>query len=69
MYQRLPRQSLILYVLSGYGLTHVQTSSGVIYNLNRKTPGIEFDKLRVGQNMRCQVSEKFSRVLSAVVLD
>lgn len=55
----------ILEVLPGYGLAHVQTAGGQVYGLNKKTPGIDFTELHVGQQVRCVVAPTFNRVLHA----
>jgi hypothetical protein len=55
-------------VLENFGLAHVKTSSGDVYGLTRKTPGIIFNDLRDGQKVRCTVTHKFHCVLSAELL-
>lgn len=59
----------IAEVLPGFGLANAQTAEGRIFAINRKTPGVNFDKLMEGKHVRCEVSDKFSRVLHAELLD
>lgn len=56
---------LIVEKLVGFGLAHIQTDSGDLYSVNRQTPGVEFDKLKEGQQLRCVVAEKPLRILRA----
>ena len=58
---------LVVEKLPGYGLAHVQTESGELYAVNRKTPGVEFDKLKEGQQVRCIVADKPLRLLRAEI--
>ena len=59
----------VFEVMGGIGLAHVRTASGQIFGLNRDTRGIDFSKLREGARVRCSVAQKFSRVMSAELLD
>ncbi len=58
----------IVEVLPGLGLAHMRGADGVVYGLNPKTPGIAFEALRVGLQLRCQVTTRFHRVLHAALL-
>ena len=58
----------IVEVLPGYGLAHVQTAEGQVYGLNRTTPGIDFEEIHAGQQVRCVVTLEFNRVLHAWLL-
>ena len=58
----------VVEVLAALGLAHVQTPEGMVYGINRQTPGVEFEALRRGQQVRCRVTDKFHRVLHADVL-
>ena len=55
----------IIEVLSGFGLAHFATDENVMYGINRQTPGLDFDQLREGQRLRCDVVPQFARVLHA----
>lgn len=46
-------------------LAHVRAADGLVYGLNPKTPGITFYALQPGQWVKCEVTEKFHRVLHA----
>jgi|GEM_PF-6232409 len=58
----------VVEVLAGIGLAHVRAANGLVYGLNRKTPGIAFDALQAGQRVQCQVAAKFHRVLHAALV-
>lgn len=58
----------VFEVLPRFGLAHLRTEDGRVYGLNRSTPGIRFDELHEGSRVRCTVTRKFSRVLTATVL-
>lgn len=55
----------VVEVLPGLGLAHVRGTDGLVYGINRRTPGIAFDALRTGQRVRCQVTGVLHRVLHA----
>lgn len=55
----------IVEVLPGLGLAHLRTADGTVYGLSRNTPGVAFDSLQAGQRLRCEVTERFHRVLRA----
>jgi len=55
-------------VHAGLGLAHVRGTDGLLYGVNRKTPGITFDALCVGQRLRCEVTSKFHRVVRVEAL-
>jgi len=58
----------ILEVLSGFGLAHFATDENVMYGINRQTTGVNFDQLREGQRLRCEVVPQFARVLHAELI-
>lgn len=49
------------------GLAHVVAEGEVVYGVTRRTPGINFDSLRVGQKLRCHVTHDH-RVLHATIV-
>jgi hypothetical protein len=60
-------------LMPAFGLAHVRVRHEVppqelIVGLNRTTPGIEFDQLRVGQTIRCEVSGPLHRVVNAKLI-
>lgn len=59
----------VLEVMPGLGLAHVRGAGGTVYGVNRRTPGITFDALRLGQLLRCQVTATFHRVLHAEAVE
>lgn len=61
-------EGVVLEVLAGYGLAHVRADDGTTYGLTQSTPGIRFADLRAGQRVRAEVSQKFGRVVRAVLL-
>jgi hypothetical protein len=58
----------VIEVLKHFGLAHARSADGNVYGLTRRTPCVEFDCLAVGQRVRCEVVQPFSRVVSAKVL-
>ena len=58
----------VVEVLPGFGLAHVRAADGRVLGVTRQTPGVIFDQLRPGQQLRCRVTEQFHRVLCADVL-
>ena len=58
----------VVEVLPGHGLAHIRTTDGRLVGITRKTPGVVFDLLRPGQQLRCRVTERLHRVLHADVL-
>lgn len=58
----------VVEVLIGFGLAHVRTAEDMVYGLTRRTPGIEFDTLRVGQLVRCRVTASLHKVVHAELL-
>ena len=58
----------VLEILPGFGLAHLEASDRSVYTLNRQTPGIHFDDLKVGQRVRVGATSKFRRVWHAVLL-
>ena len=58
----------VVEVLLGLGLAHVRAANGLVYALNRTTPGIAFDALQPGRRVQCEVTAKFHRVLHAALL-
>jgi hypothetical protein len=58
----------VIELLPGFGVAHAVTSSGLLLGLNRQTPGIEFDALRVGDQLICEVEQPFSTVRRAAAL-
>lgn len=55
----------VVEVLAGCALGSVLSPTGAIYTVDRQTPGIALDELRMGQRVRCQIACKFHRVLKA----
>ena len=58
----------VVEVLKDWGLAHVLGSDGLLYGLRPRTPGVQWDAVRKGQRVRCEVTGKFHRVLHADVL-
>ena len=54
--------------IRGMGLVHVRATDGRLLGINRKTPGVVLELLRPGQRLRCRVTDRFHRVLSAEVV-
>lgn len=54
--------------VQGMGLVHVRATDGRLLGINRKTPGVVLELLRHGQRLRCRVTDRFHRVLSAEVV-
>ena len=59
---------IVSEVLPGFGLVHVTTKTGTILGITRKTPGVKFEALREGQQLRCEVAPQFSKVLRTELL-
>lgn len=47
---------------------YVRVPNGNVYVLKPSTPGIEFNKLKVGMIIQCEVTTKLTRVLSARIV-
>lgn len=58
----------VVEVLPGFGLAHVRAADGRVLGVTRQTPGVVFDQLRPGQQLRCLVMERFHQVLRADAL-
>lgn len=58
----------IVEVLMGCGVATVRSQHST-YTVNRDTAGIDFDELRCGQLIHCQIQCSFHRVMRAHVLD
>jgi hypothetical protein len=61
-------EGVVLEVFPAFGMAHFRTPHGAIYGLNRTTPGVDFDSLREGQHLRCEVTNKFHRVVHATLV-
>jgi len=59
---------VVLEVFPAFGMAHFRASYGAVYGLNRTTPGVDFDSLKAGQHLRCEVKEKFHRVVHATLV-
>lgn len=62
-------EGAVLEVLEDFGLAHIRTGEGTVYGVTRNTPGVEFAALHEGQRLRCEVTQKFHRVLHAELLE
>lgn len=62
------REGEIVEVLKNLGLAHVLSRDGMCYAVNKQTPGIDFEELRVGMRVCCIIAKRFSRVLYASVV-
>jgi hypothetical protein len=58
----------IFEVLERFGLAHFRTPDGIIYGVARRTPGVDFAQLQEGTRVRCEVTDKYHRVLRAKVV-
>jgi hypothetical protein len=48
---------------------YVKVPNGNVYYLHPFTPGIDFEKLKVGTKVSCEVTEKLARVFSAKIIE
>ena len=55
-------------VLPDMGIAHARGTDGLLYGLNRRTPGVLFDDLGEGMKLWCTVAEPFARVLRTEVV-
>jgi hypothetical protein len=55
----------VIEVLQGCGMASIASPHGVIYTINRQTPGIVFTTLHEGVRVRCQVGGEVKHVLHA----
>lgn len=58
----------IIEVLEGFGVAHMLTPDGFLYGLNRRTPGVDFRALQVGQRVQASVTRRLHRVLQATLI-
>ena len=55
-------------VLPAYQVAYVKVDNGNVYHLTPKTPGINFQELKVGMIVECEITSMLTRVLSARIL-
>ena len=55
----------VIEVLQGCGMASIASPHGVIYTINRQTPGIAFTELHEGLRVRCEVGGEVKHVLHA----
>lgn len=56
----------VVEVLPAFGLAHLRADDGRTLGVNRDTPGVEFDALKVGDRYLCEVAQPFSRVVLSI---
>jgi hypothetical protein len=61
--------AVVIEVLQGLGLAHLNAADGFVLGLTRQTHGALFDQLQVGQWYRCVVEQPFCRVRTCSPLD
>jgi len=62
-------EGIVVDVPPGYELAYVKVVNGNVYNLRPSTPGIDFYKLKKGQIVEIEITNKLVRVLSARIID
>jgi hypothetical protein len=58
-------QTAVFAVIPEFHLVKVRAEDGFEYSLTRATPGVDLSTLRPGDQVRCVVSRRLPRVISA----
>jgi hypothetical protein len=59
----------LIQVQSDQKIALVKVTNGNLYVLKPSTPGIDFDKLKIGQRIVCQVTSALERVYGARIIE
>jgi hypothetical protein len=58
-------EARVVALVPEYHQAHLRSSDGYLYSLTEQTPGIDLRNLHEGQVLRCTVTVRAPRVLSA----
>jgi hypothetical protein len=56
-------------IISHIGEAYIRVPNGNVYLVKIDTPGLEFNKIKIGTKISCEVTSLLTRVLSAKIIE